>query len=353
MAITVTTQKILDSTRNVILKFIITGTSDAGSATLYDPNSYIDIDKNVKVMKIKYELQGFSAYLLFDDNKMISLASNNPSEINFEDMGGILYNNSPQTGKISIKTNGLAAGDIGTIILILKKVSSHVLITSPDVWFDASNANFITLSGSDVVQINDCRENTYTASQSVASRRPDYQIGVINNKNAIFFVKATKDWLLTNYFWPLQFTLFFVYKPTTITGQGLANNFDGTGGAENGQFILDFANAVAQKYRVWYQGGNFNSSSTYGTTGDVRIITLTCNSSKLIKLYVNQVFQGSGTHTSTLLYSLPIALFGNQSGANIGGSYDGYFCEMMMFNTLISQSEITNVENDLRIKWGN
>ena len=148
MAITITIQKILDSSRNVIIKAIITGTSD-GTAILYNTDDYIGDVRNVKITKIKYELQGFSAYLSFEDINMLSLSANNPTAIDFTDMGGMLHSNPPQTGNITITTNGLGVGDIGTIILFIKK-KSQIYTTLPTVYrVTASGALRVTASGDD------------------------------------------------------------------------------------------------------------------------------------------------------------------------------------------------------------
>lgn len=357
MAITVTTQKILDSTRNVILKFIITGTSDNEIGVLYDPNNYIDTYRNVKVMKIKYELQGFSAYLNFDDSNMISLASNNPTELNFEDMGGILYNNAPQSGRISIKTNGLGAGDIGTIILLLNKVSDHgfnVLDISPNIWSDSSNRGSLVYdSNGNVSQQKDLSGNGNHFNQATAGRQPNYMPNSLNNRDTILFTRNNKDCLIeTTYGWPLLSTIFIVIRPNTLDAGTvpirILSSYDGSGDLIDGEWAIDIYQST---FRVL---AGFNFSLTGGLiTKGVNVpylLRFTCDANKFVSLYVDQALYTSGT-TLTTLSDKFIGLGGDRGGSQLS-TFRGDITETIIKNSSLSNGIINTIETYLISKWG-
>jgi len=257
MAITITTQKILDSPDHVVLKSIITGTNDEEVGVLYDPNLYIDSFKNVKVMKIRYELNGFSAYLSFDDSSMISLPSSYSETIDFKDIEGIFYNNPPQSGRISIRTNGLGAGDSGSIILILKKFGNHgfnVLDIDPDIWIDSSNRGSLVYDSNNIVsQYKDLSGNNNHFNQSGAGDKPTLVYNSLNNRDTVLFTRALTERMIEDtYGWPLVSTIFAVIRPSDITGAlsfRILSSFDGSGGLTNGEWIIDIVNLICMLLR--------------------------------------------------------------------------------------------------------
>lgn len=125
MAGTITVQKIVDGSRNVIIKATIGGDADLSNAVLFDASAYVGANTNNKLMKIQFALDGFDARLLWDATAnvdLIALPENYMDTQCYKFFGGIPNNaGAGKTGDILITTVGLGAGDDGHIILYLKK----------------------------------------------------------------------------------------------------------------------------------------------------------------------------------------------------------------------------------------
>lgn len=115
----------------IIVKAFINGTGD-DSTTLIDASSYTNSPEDLKIMKITYCLNGFSAYLRWNADtpvNIISLATDHPSEMNFHDIGGLINNGGTGVnGDILITTTGLASPDNGFILIYMKVKDSKQYI---------------------------------------------------------------------------------------------------------------------------------------------------------------------------------------------------------------------------------
>jgi hypothetical protein len=89
-------------------------------------------------------------------------------------------------------------------------------------WYDASNASTITLSGSNVSQINDLSGNNYNATQSISANQPLYS-GSINGLNVMTFDGATDKLELPSIAFPsnYQMSAYFVAQATTVASFGV------------------------------------------------------------------------------------------------------------------------------------
>jgi len=131
MAGTLTVQKIMDGSRNVIIKGFIAGDADLSDVKFYDASAYVNGTIDISLMKVIYEFNGLGAQLIWDadtDVPFLTLGTNQSDTLNFRDTGS-LYNNAGtgKTGDILITTTGMAAGDTGTITLYIKKRGTHTL----------------------------------------------------------------------------------------------------------------------------------------------------------------------------------------------------------------------------------
>jgi hypothetical protein len=121
MAHAVTTQTLIDGSRNTIIKVNIKGdgitAAELTNYVIFDASAYVTASTSNKLCRIQYCLNGFSAELHWDattDVPLISLASDHPQDHNFfNDYMGFagLVNNAGDgvTGDILITTNGLAS----------------------------------------------------------------------------------------------------------------------------------------------------------------------------------------------------------------------------------------------------
>lgn len=125
---TITIQKIIDGSRNTVIKATIGGDADLTNAVLFDASAYVGANTNNKLMKVEFGLDGFDARLIWDgtatvnDKVIVALPENYLETQCYEWFGGIPNDVTVgKTGDILITTVGLAAGDDGHIILYIKK----------------------------------------------------------------------------------------------------------------------------------------------------------------------------------------------------------------------------------------
>lgn len=131
MAGTLTIQKIMDGSRNVIIKGFIAGDADLSDEVFYDASAYVNAITDIKLMKVIYEFNGLGASLIWDATgnvPFLTLGTDQSDTLDFRDLGG-LYNNAGvgKTGDILITTTGMASGDTGTVTLYIQKRGTHTL----------------------------------------------------------------------------------------------------------------------------------------------------------------------------------------------------------------------------------
>lgn len=122
---TITIQKLIDGSRNTVIKATIGGDADLTNAVLFDASAYVGANTHNKLMKVEFASSGFSAKLLWDATvnvDLITLPDNHMETQCYKFFGGIINNaGTGKTGDILITTTGLASGDSGHIILYIKK----------------------------------------------------------------------------------------------------------------------------------------------------------------------------------------------------------------------------------------
>lgn len=130
MANTITSQTLVDGSRNTVVK--VTITSDASgeitNGVIFDASAFVGGNTSNKLMRIQYHLNNFSGVLYWDATspvQMINLMPNIPDDQKYFKYGGLINNGGVgQTGDILLSTHGLAsapAGTTGDIILYVKK----------------------------------------------------------------------------------------------------------------------------------------------------------------------------------------------------------------------------------------
>ncbi len=125
MANAVTRQVLVNGSRNYVIKFTITGDGSGEETGVRVNDTSGDMGTSNKIMKIDSGFAGFSGTLLFDadtDVKAVTI----PEAVNFVQdyhyTGGIINNaGTGKTGDILLATAGLGSGDVGHILLYVKK----------------------------------------------------------------------------------------------------------------------------------------------------------------------------------------------------------------------------------------
>jgi len=131
MANIVTTQTILDGSRNTIIKVTILGdgSGELTNQIIFDSSAYANDTQNNKLWRIQYNLNGFGGTLYWDattDVQLMSLTPNYAGDQKFFWNGGLVNNAGVgKTGDILLTTSGLGSIPQGTgeIILYVKKKS--------------------------------------------------------------------------------------------------------------------------------------------------------------------------------------------------------------------------------------
>ena len=129
MAATATQQIINNGTRNLVLKYTISGASgDAAAVKLVDVSA---LDSTIGVGGLRLEratwaLTGLSCKLSWDGGPDVDLLemSDGDGKVDYSDIGGITNNATQQSGDVLFTTdNYTASGDGGHFILEFKKKS--------------------------------------------------------------------------------------------------------------------------------------------------------------------------------------------------------------------------------------
>ncbi len=124
MANTITSQTILNGSRNLIVKTTITGdgSGEESNTVLIDASAFDTSD--IKIMSVTSSLTGFSFKLSWDATANVDalVVSERDTEQCFRKIGGLVNNSGAgKTGDILISSTGLGSGDEGYVILNMKK----------------------------------------------------------------------------------------------------------------------------------------------------------------------------------------------------------------------------------------
>jgi hypothetical protein len=125
--------KILDGPRNAVFHVSIVGDAvgDLTDETIIDPATSFDpaypAKPGMSIDGLWYDLTGFDAWIEFDylvsDTPAWSMSGGQAVNLDFCPFGGIKDRSNAMdgTGKLTVSTNGLAAGDRGTFIVKIHK----------------------------------------------------------------------------------------------------------------------------------------------------------------------------------------------------------------------------------------
>lgn len=131
---TVAITKILDGQRAAVFHIFITSdgaSGDLSDEVLIDPA--VDLDPSpgarpsITIDQLWYDLAGFDGFLAFDylisDTPVWTLSGGNGVHMDFSHFGGLKDRSNPLdgSGKLILTTNGMSAGDTGTIIIKVRK----------------------------------------------------------------------------------------------------------------------------------------------------------------------------------------------------------------------------------------
>lgn len=207
------------------------------------------------------------------------------------------------------------------------------------LWLDASDTSTIVSSGGLVSQWYDKSGNGYIAQQLTGSNQPTTGTNTINGLNVLNY---NQDVMITTttVFNTSLYTLFAVLEPTV---DGV--DFIGTGGTTVSNILLmNFANAYRIHY--WTSGGdNLYDLFTYTSTPSLfmhQVNTTNVLAMKNGVVGIDTALEGTKADTEKPLHI---------GARGTSGLFVGNFAEILIFSSVLSTSQIENINTYLNNKW--
>ena len=245
-------------------------------------------------------------------------------------------------------------------------------ISNLTFWVDFSNPNFYTTSGSSIINIYSlvggttghtlARVNTsnnyYTLTAGlsnsslntakVVTRPTTYRASNWNTSDLNAIVLGPKN-NTTSY---PDGTTFVVLNRSTISTAGyILSRFDG---ASDRGVIYNLNTGVTNTNIISY---DFNSPSYlyYNTTGAANVILTRENNSATATIYRGNTQTGTGskndTQNRTYRQFHNLGMFGSPTASGDTTPVNTYYCEVIIYNRVLTAGERTQVWNYLSNKW--
>jgi hypothetical protein len=242
------------------------------------------------------------------------------------------------------------------------KAFSPADISGLQLWLDATTGLFdatsggsaVTTDGSAVARWEDQSGNNRHITQATSANRPILKTSIQNSKNIIRF-DGTNDHLFLSSAFVLSggsHTIFCVLKGSTqnriIIGEG------------NSSTIVQAAQLMASgqvdqsKIRTFYRS-NTNSTDldkeNYGIifNNTFRLACLT-DTGTLVKDFINGINSASNSYTRGT-YTFDRFCVGGLLRTSLVLPFVGDIAEIIIYNSVIQDSDISRVQNYLNLKW--
>jgi hypothetical protein len=231
-------------------------------------------------------------------------------------------------------------------------------IPGMEFWVDAADTATITGSGNDINQWADKSGNAHHLLSGL--NKPETNVRTQNGLNAVNFIAVNADALATtSAFWYslVTSTMFCVAKvdiePVSPFIGTLVYESNGSNALpEYGlRFGTQYPNAVYVTDASVVKC-NINETSVDITTSGVAHLFRMTDSGTEIKLHTDSgagVTQSSITSATTTLNRFVVGNIGNPNGPR---NLDGYICEVLVWDSVLSSGDIADVETYLTDKWG-
>lgn len=239
-------------------------------------------------------------------------------------------------------------------------------ITGLKAWYDASDTASISLSGSAVTQWNDKSGNAFHLTQGTSTYRPTSGVNTINSKNVLDF--DGNDWLGASTAADWKFlhdtsgsTVFFVayygstsdYEAHYSTSAGAATAVGSLNYKTNGDIMgCVIVRGVAATYVVDANNGTISDNANHQISYAMDPNNGTA--SARAKFRIDKTAQTQG-NTQTGAPSSANPEFALRLGTydTVGSwGFSGRIAEVIMYTGLLSDSNITKVQDYITTKWG-
>lgn len=210
-------------------------------------------------------------------------------------------------------------------------------VGTPAVWFDACKG--VTYNGSNQVsQWDDQSGNARHATQSTSSKKPTYTASGTNGLPHIDFAGSDDGLSATGFTLAQPNTVFVVAKQDTgAANEHLFSSDDGAG-AQN---LLVGAPSLTM------HGGSLASTGLGVTTGTTYVFSMLFNGAS------SKFFRDGTQHGGTLSVGAlsMIGLCVGNNGFTYTQGHDGTICELIVYNSALSDANRQKVEAYLTTKW--
>lgn len=223
------------------------------------------------------------------------------------------------------------------------------------LWLDASDEATVILNGGGVETWKDKSVNGDDITEATPDEQPDYAIAEFNGLNALFF-DGLKNRLAGDVGvpWSGECTMFAVYRSTDI--EMSYNDALFTSSETAGVGVIEFGNANDNiGFRIYNQAGvrRVERIAPF-SAGEVDVLSLgTIVCAEGVNAEVRTYFAGGLNVTATDNGELLPRFDRYKVGQNVGNKeWEGYACEIIVYDRLLSDSDREYVENYLMAKWG-
>jgi hypothetical protein len=243
-------------------------------------------------------------------------------------------------------------------------------ISGYQVWLDASDTSTITDAGAGAVSSwLDKSNNAYTFINSTSAQRPTTGTRTVNSKNALDF-DGTNDWLyfsgsasVFNYLHNATGGTAFVVLQADLSqaSKGILTTSNSTNevgvwyylrGTPNDDLGAAILRGVESSFVTLEFGASYSASTTaaFAWKSDANNAT----AANRIKLYKNNgtetgTFNQSQGALSTSNAANPLAIGAFPLGTD---NFNGLICEVIIYNSQLSDADIGTNMDYLKTKWG-
>lgn len=242
---------------------------------------------------------------------------------------------------------------VGTFL----STSAPPVVTDPtlEIWYDFSDLTTISLSGTDIVAVDDKSTGTVKPSNSTGGKRPKQVLNFQNGK-AVSYFDGVNDLFTIN-----PITNFQSLSGASMIIVGKFNNASATNtmiqtGTNNQQRNANWLSISGGVYKIGMGQGLATTSTSTNTnfhifTG-VFDGTQTGNSNRLKFRIdgVDQTLTFSQNVSTTTSSDTSVVYIGETADAS--EDLDGYIGEILLYTKTLNVTEISNTEAYLRNKWG-
>lgn len=229
-------------------------------------------------------------------------------------------------------------GDVSRVDNINKLLPES--ISDNELFLDASDSITIAHSSNSVSQWNDKSGNNRNALQADANFQPSTNTRTLNNYNVVeFFGSNKRDHMIATFGQTLSQpnTIFAVYQYDDIVDDYI---YDGLNANDRHALLIEYNDNDLNLF------GGVSLESNVAPDESPHISSAQFNgSSSFFRLDGSQI--ASGNTGSQSLGGLTVG-----SRYNKYGNLDGFIAEIIIFNRLLSSSEVDDVESYLSNKWG-